>query len=176
VNDGQVVHTDVHAFAPNNPSVSLTGDGAIGLASADLHQLNRAWPGEAAKSSVILDDDDGSAAYTGAWNLANEGRYFKGSAHYNTTGTAFEVSFTGTRVEWYGLKNTDLGFADVYLDSVLVRAGVDCYDARRQNALLFTQGKLTNTTHTLKVVATGKKNAASSGAALVHDYLIAYVD
>jgi hypothetical protein len=108
--------------------------------------------------------------------LASENRYFKGSAHYNPSGTAFEVAFTGTRVEWYGLKNTDLGFADVYLDSVQVASDVDTYDARRQNALLFTRGKLTNGPHTLKVVASGKKNAASAGAFLVHDYVVAYVD
>ncbi|HVY32091.1 MAG TPA: glycoside hydrolase family 32 protein [Polyangiaceae bacterium] len=175
-NDGQVVHTDAHPFAPNNSGISLTGDSAIGLASADLHELGRAWPGNAAKSSVILDDNDGSVTYEGAWTLAPENRYFKASAHYNTSGTAFEVQFTGTRVEWYGLKNTDLGFADVYLDSALVGEGIDCYDPRRQNALLFTQGKLTNTAHTLKVVVTGQKNPASSGTALVHDYVVAYVD
>lgn len=175
-NDGQVVTTSVHPFDPKNSSISLTGDGAIGLAGADLHDLGRAWPGTAAQSSVILDDNDGSVQYAGTWNLASENRYFKGSAHYNPTGTAFEVTFTGTRVEWYGLKNTDLGFADVYLDGVQVASDVDCYDRRRQNALLFTQGKLTNTTHTLKVVASGKKNPASAGAFLVHDYVIAYVD
>jgi fructan beta-fructosidase len=176
VNDGQVVHTDAHPFDPNDTSIALTGDGAIGLASADLHQLGRAWPGIAAKSSTILDDNDGSTSYEGAWTLAPENRYFKASAHFNTSGTSFEVKFTGTRVEWYGLRNTDLGFADVYLDSALVGEGIDLYDARRQNALLFTRGKLTNTAHTLKVVVTGKKNPASSGTALVHDYVVAYVD
>ena len=49
-------------------------------------------------------------------------------------------------------------------------------DARRQNALLFTKGKLSLGAHTLKVVATGQKNPASSGTALVHDYIIAFVD
>ncbi len=86
------------------------------------------------------------------------------------------MPFTGTCVEWYGLKNTDLGKADVYLDGAVVTSGVDTHDARRQNALLFTKGKLTNGAHTFKVVATGEKNPASSGTALVHDYVIAYVD
>jgi sucrose-6-phosphate hydrolase SacC (GH32 family) len=175
-NDGQVVHTDAHAFDPNDASISVTGDGAISLASADFHPLGRAWPGDAAKSSVIIDDGDASVVYTGAWTLATETRYFKSSAHFNTSGPSFEVSFTGTRVEWYGLRNADLGQADVYIDGALVTGGIDCYSARRQNALLFTKGKLANGAHTLKVVVNGKKNAASSGTALVHDYLIAYVD
>ena len=86
------------------------------------------------------------------------------------------MPFTGTRVEWYGLKNTDLGKADVYLDGQLVTSGIDCYSALRQNALLFTKGKLTSGAHTLKVVATGQKNAAATGAVILNDYVIAYVD
>ena len=175
-NDGQVVHTDAHAFDPNDASISLTGDGAVAVASADFHTLGRAWPGTAAKSSVIIDDANASVVYTGTWNLATENRYFKASAHYNTSGQAFEVPFTGTRVEWYGLKNTDLGKADVSIDGTVVASGIDCYDARRQNALLFSKAKLTNGAHTLKVVVTGQKNLASSGTALVNDYVIAYVD
>lgn len=66
-NDGQVVHTDVHAFMPSDSSFSVTGDGSVGLASADLHQLGRAWPGTAATSSVIIDDSDVGTTYT--WRL-----------------------------------------------------------------------------------------------------------
>ena len=175
-NEGQVVFTGVHPFTPTDESLSVTGNDNVGLASAAFHQLGRAWPGKAAASSVIIDDDDPSVTYTGAWNVANENRYFKSSAHYNTTGQSFEVPFTGTRVEWYGLRNTDLGKAEVSIDGKVVATAIDAYDARRQNALLFTQDKLANTTHTFKVVVTGQKSAASSGSALVHDYLVAYVD
>jgi fructan beta-fructosidase len=174
-NDGQVVFTGAHAFTPSDGSFAVTGNGAVALASADFHPLNRAWPGAAAATSVIIDDSDASVQYTGAWNLATENRYFKASAHYNTTGQSFTVPFTGTRVEWYGLKNTDLGKAEVSIDGK-VAATIDAYDARRQNALLFTQDKLSNTAHTFKVVVTGQKSPASSGSAVVHDYLIAYVD
>lgn len=175
-NDGQVVFTGVHPFTPSDDSLSVVGNGNVGLASAAFHQLGRAWPGKAAASSVIIDDTDPSVTYTGAWNLATEGRYFKSSAHYNTTGQSFEVPFTGTRVEWYGLRNTDLGKAEVSIDGKVVAPAIDAYDARRQNALLFSQDKLGSGKHTFKVVVTGQKSAASSGSALVHDYLIAYVD
>lgn len=177
-NDGQVVHTQARTFDAADTGISLTGDGAIGLASADLHQLGRAWPGTAAKSSVII-DDAGDVTYTGTWTAANENRYFKGTTHFNapnSSGQSFEVAFTGTRIEWYGLKNVDLGFADVFLDSVQVASDLDCYDARRQNALLFTQGKLKDGAHTFKVVVSGKKNPASSGTAVVHDYVVTYSD
>ena len=56
------------------------------------------------------------------------------------------------------------------------QSGIDAYSAKSQNALLFTKGGLVNGAHTIKVVATGQKNGSSSGAALVHDYFISYVD
>jgi len=176
-NDGQIVFTGVHPFTPSDASFGLTGNGTVGIASANLHWLERAWPGVAAESSVIIDDSDPASSYGGDSVVANEGRYFKGKATVLTSAeSSFDVPFAGTRVEWYGLKNDDLGFADVYIDGELVQAAIDTYDARRQNALLFTKGDLSGGAHTFSVVASGQKNAASSGFALVHDYIVAYVD
>jgi levanase/fructan beta-fructosidase len=176
-NDGQVVFTGAHPFDPKDSTLSMTGNGAVGIAAASFHQLGRAWPGVAAKSSEIIDDTDARSTFTGAGVAANEGRYFKASARVVTAAQAsVEVSFTGTRVEWYGLKNADLGEADVYIDDALAQAGIDTYSPRRQNALLFTKGQLSNGAHTLKIVASGQKNPSSAGIALVHDYVIAYVD
>jgi fructan beta-fructosidase len=177
VNDGEVSHTGTFTFTQADGSVSLTGDGNVAIVSADFRPLNRAWPGKAAFSSTIIDDKNPSVAYTGTWTQANEGRYFGGSCHVGASAAAsVQTSFNGTRVEWYGLKNVDLGTADVYLDGVRVQAGIDTYSAKRQNALLFTQGGLVEGPHTIKVVATGQKNGSSSGIALVHDYFISYVD
>jgi fructan beta-fructosidase len=178
VNDGEVVYTGSYPFDPADASLAMTGDGVVGLASADFHPLGRAWPGEAALASAIIDDQSPSVTYEGEWQLAAESRYFASSAHYNgpETGTAFEVAFEGTRVEWYGLKNVDLGRADVYLDGSLVESGVEAYSARRQNALLFSRGQLENAAHVLRVEVMGQKDPASSGTALVHDYIVAYVD
>lgn len=177
VNDGQVSHTATFAFTPVDASVSVTGDGNLGLVSADFHPLNRAWPGKAASASAILDDKSAGIAYTGTWTQSNEGRYFGGSCHVSSALTsAVEATFMGTRIEWYGLKNIDLGKADVYVDGALSHSGIDAYSSRRQNALLFTKGGLANGTHTIKIVVTGEKNASSSGSALVHDYFISYVD
>lgn len=175
-NDGQVVFTGAHPFDPKDATLAMVGNGAVGIASADFHVLARAWPGVAAKSSEMIDDTDARSVYSGNWVVANEGRYFKASARVTTSAQSFEVSFNGTRVEWYGLKNVDLGEADVAIDGAVVQAGIDTYSPRRQNALLFSKGDLTNGPHTLKIAATGKKNPSSSGMALVHDYVIAYVD
>ncbi len=177
VNDGEIVHTATFAFTPADASVSVTGNGSVAVVSADFRPLNRAWPGKAASASTIVDDKNPTVTYTGTWTQANEGRYFGGSCHFSASASAaMQTTFTGTRVEWYGLKNVDLGFADVYLDGALVQAGIDTYSAKRQNALLFTRAGLANGSHTIRIVANGQKNAASTGTALVHDYFISYVD
>lgn len=178
VNDGEVSFTKDFAFDPNNTAISLTSpDGSIGIVSSDLRTMGRAWPGTAAVSSEMIDDGDARVTYTGTWTAAPEGRYFDGSCRYATTsGAAFSASFSGTRVDWYGLKNVDLGFADVYLDGVLAQGSINCYDATRQNALLFTRGNLAPGAHTIKVVVNGSKDPKSAGIALVHDYIVAYRD
>jgi len=89
---------------------------------------------------------------------------------------SLQATFIGTRIEWYGLKNVDLGKADVFIDGALSQSGIDAYSPKRQNALLFTKGGLANGAHTIRVAVTGQKNSASTGAALVHDYFISYVD
>jgi sucrose-6-phosphate hydrolase SacC (GH32 family) len=176
VNDGQIVHTDAVLFDPINASISLTGNGDIGLASGEFHELGRAWPGKAASSSALIDDAAPATTYPDGGNLVNEGRYFAGTCHVTTGTQSFEVQFKGTRVEWYGLLNTDLGMADVFVDGVPYATDLDLYSPVRQNRLLFEKGELTNGEHTLEVVGKNQKNAASSGTALVHDYVLAYVD
>jgi Glycosyl hydrolases family 32 N-terminal domain/Glycosyl hydrolases family 32 C terminal len=175
-NDGQVAYTQSFAFDPSNASMSMTGNGTVAIVAADFRPLNRAWPGRAADSSLIIDDAEAGTVYAGPSSVVNEGRYFKTTAHVVASGASFQAAFTGTRVEWYGLKNTDLGYADVYLDGSTVPTTVDTYSAKRQNALLFTKGGLVRGPHTLRVVASGQRNASSTGAALVHDYVIVYVD
>src|SRR5262249_4124146 len=142
-NDGQISHSASFAFTPTDASLSITANGALSVVSADFHPLNRAWPGKAASSSTIIDDKSAATAYTGTWTQSNEGRYFGGSCHVSPTTTgAVEATFQGTRIEWYALKNVDLGKADVYIDGVLSKGAIDAYSAKRQNALLFTQGSL----------------------------------
>jgi hypothetical protein len=79
-------------------------------------------------------------------------------------------------VVWYGLVNTDLGMANLYLDGALVADSLDTYDARRSPRQLFARSGLPDTFHTLRIEATGRKNAASSGSALVHDYFVTAVE
>jgi sucrose-6-phosphate hydrolase SacC (GH32 family) len=178
VNDGEVSYTKDFAFAAGDASVSLAATGGqLALVSADLYPLARAWPGVPASASVVIDDAQPASAYQGNWASAAEDRYFRGACHVGRdAGSTVEASFTGTRVDWYGLLNTDLGLARVSIDGTVRGADIDTYSATRQNARLFTAGGLSPGTHTIRVQVTGAKAAASSGTALVHDYFVAYTD
>ena len=176
-NGGSWSSTEAVAFSASDTSVALTGDAAVALVSAEFRSVRRAWPGTAAISSSIVDDRGSGVRYTGNTFVSNEDRYFGGTCTVlRDQGTQVTATFTGTRVDWYGLKNVDLGRADVYLDGALVAAGVDCYSATRQNYRLFTASGLTDEPHVIKVVVAGTKADASTGTALVHDYFVAYVD
>jgi hypothetical protein len=178
VNDGEVSFTKDFAFAPNDTGVSLTASGGqLGLESADLYPLSRAWPGAAASASVVIDDAQAETTYGGNWSAAPEDRYFRGACRVGRdAGSYVEATFTGTRVDWYGLQNTDLGFARVRIDGAVRGADVDTYGATRQNARLFTASGLAPGPHTIRVELTGAKAAGSTGTALVHDYFVAYTD
>ena len=123
------------------------------------------------KSATAADDADPKTVYTGTWVTDVNGIYYNTTCHVsNTTGSYFQYDFTGTQVYWYGLKNSDLGMAAVYIDGVLAADNIDCYSTTKAINLLFCKTNLLNTTHTVKVVVKGTKNTASAGTAIVHDY------
>ena len=109
--------------------------------------------------------------------MTGDPTFYDGTCHYSTSAAAaLEATFTGTRVDWYGLKNVDLGKADVFVDGARVAQDIDCYSPKREMLPLFSKVGLANTFHAVRIVATGTKNSASSGTALVHDYFLSSVE
>ena len=79
------------------------------------------------------------------------------------------MSFKATGVSWVSRPGPYNGLAKVYLDGKLVKT-VDLYKSKTQfKKTVWSVKGLSNTTHTLKVVRTGKKNSAADGANLVVD-------
>ena len=177
-NDGQLSYTESVAFAPDDDSISLSADGPLVIRSADFRELSRTWPGVPALSSQVIDDTSPDVTYSGTWDaLTGDPTYVGETCHVSrSAGAALELTFTGTRVAWYGLVNTDLGFVDVYLDGTLIADDLDLYAAVRAPTQLLTRSGLANTFHTLRIETTDEKNAASSGTAFVHDYFISAVE
>lgn len=177
-NDGELSYTRALGFTPEDASLSLSADGALALVSADFRALERAWPGVAALSSSQIDDADAATKYAGTWtNVADDRTYFESTCHVGSSaGTSVETTLTGTRFEWHGLKNDDLGKVAISVDGTVVLPSVDMYAPIRQIATIQIPTALAAGSHVVKVTVTGDKNPASNGTAMVHDFFESYVD
>lgn len=171
-NDGGLSYTTINKFSLSDSSMSLTSNGRVNLVSMKYNNVNRTWPGTAASSGSIIDDANSATVYSGTWNAVNnDATYNANTCHYgNIANDYVQYSFTATGVDWYGLKNSDLGMAAVYIDGNLVQSNIDCYGTSRVVSKLFSITGLANASHTIQVKVSGTKNASSTGTYLVHDY------
>ncbi|MDT4933447.1 MAG: hypothetical protein QOK11_1339, partial [Pseudonocardiales bacterium] len=128
-----------------------------------------------ARSTYTYDDADPALQYTGSWSHVGpeagftSGEYHQTESFSSTAGDSVTVPFTGTGVRWIASTAGNHGIADVYLDGAKV-ATVDGYSASTVNQQIqYAASNLSDSAHTLKIVATGQKNAASSGTFLSVD-------
>lgn len=80
-------------------------------------------------------------------------------------GASAAAEFTGNQVRVFGDVGPAGGLAEVHLDGVKQRAAIDCWNPHyRGLQTLWSCNGLSNTKHTLKIVALGKRNPCSDGA------------
>ena len=80
-------------------------------------------------------------------------------------GASMEHKFAGNQVRIMGEFGPDGGLADVYLDGVKQRAGIDCWNPMpRKHQVLYYRNGLAAGEHTIKLVVLGKGNPRSKGA------------
>ncbi|MGH8635588.1 MAG: hypothetical protein ACREUZ_00475 [Burkholderiales bacterium] len=107
-------------------------------------------------------ETDWSVAYSGNWQHANRNHtWSEGSVSVsNAPGSQVTFAFTGTSVSWIGRRSPSDAIARVYLDGVFA-AELDNYAPTEgyQNAL-FTASGLADTSHTLTIEVTDRKNPA----------------
>lgn len=123
--------------------------------------------------SELMEHSNSTINYTHTWHNNENLKHLNGVATYSyARHTAFETTFYGTSIAWYGFTSEWNGIAKVYIDNALV-ATVDLYSAvnQYQQQLFFMEG-LDHGIHKLKVVATDDRNAQSKGANLTLEYLI----
>jgi len=121
---------------------------------------------------VTVNDSAGSVLCFGNWELEGDqnGFYCRDVRLSNVQYNACEFKFRGPAVRWFGSKNRDHGFADVYLDGVLQET-VDAYsDTRLSNVVLFEKtGLAAGPLHTLKIVVRKDRNPAATDCYQVID-------
>jgi hypothetical protein len=107
--------------------------------------------------------------YGGTWSDASNPYYCEGKAKSSSeNGASVEFSFMGKDVYWRAAKGPALGKADVYLDGVL-QTTVDCWAVNPSFfQFAFIKQGLSDSSHTIKVVVRGEKNALSTGTAIQH--------
>ena len=97
-------------------------------------------------------------AYSRGWHNAHHGGYVGGAVRYSTkAGATATVSFTGTRITWYGPVGPTRGKARILVDGVAVRT-VDLHKSGfKGHAALYTRTWKTKGAHTLTVQVLGTK-------------------
>src|SRR5882724_3886433 len=122
-------------------------------------------------ASTRFEDTDPSVVYSGpGWRPDKYAALSNGGATAtDQAGAQATFTFTGTSVSWIGGRWTEEGIARVFLDGAFV-AEVDTYSPTKEVQVpLFTALDLANTSHTLTIEVTGRKNVASKFAFVLVD-------
>jgi len=125
--------------------------------------------------------------YSANWTKSAQGPNWSGSGVSNlpelpvtahetaTAGETLTVSFRGIGVQWIGYRGPDAGIAQVSIDGGAARE-VDLYAAAAlYQPIVFSTGALSDANHTIKITATGRKNASATAARVVVDALDVYI-
>ncbi|MCJ8014490.1 discoidin domain-containing protein [Paenibacillus sp. KQZ6P-2] len=124
-------------------------------------------------SSTPTKVDDPYLTYTGKWSTSGfSSGYYNDTDHFTTTaGSTAEYTFNGTSVAWFGVKGSDHGKADVYIDDVL-DSTIDLYqETRSVQSLIYTKTGLPNGVHSIKIVVRSDRNPSASNNYVEVDYL-----
>lgn len=103
--------------------------------------------------------------YIGSWaeSGSNAKNYHRSLLTTSTAGDEMDFAFNGTAVSILGVKDTDCGMADVYLDDVFVET-IDTYaDNTKYRKGLFSAYNLSSGDHYIRLVVKGTHSTNSSG-------------
>jgi len=113
--------------------------------------------------------DEKSGTLSGPWVYGANSAYIAKGYNYSRYATAaFTKTFNGTRVAWIGPKTGNYGRAKVYIDGVL-QGTVSQYGTTGWRYRVWESKSLPAGNHTLKIVPTGTKDAASKSTIIVID-------
>ena len=117
-----------------------------------------------ANSKLVVSQETGQAvSFTGGWKRTSLSGAMAGYVERSSnTGATATYVFTGSGVAFVSTRAAGRGIADIWLDGEKV-ATVDLFSKASTPAFVaWSSGVLTNTSHTVAVRVTGKKNASST--------------
>jgi hypothetical protein len=143
-----------------------------GYAAALLVIFGAAWnPLHAFAQSSRIEETDLSVSYTIGWTPGDTSKTWSGgtAAVSAAPGAQATISFTGTSVSWIGGRTPGTGIARISLDGIFLTE-VDTYSKSEEIRVpMFEATGLADASHTLTIEATGRGNAAATGALVVVD-------
>ena len=115
-------------------------------------------------SSTRYEQNDPGMLFEGTWTKATNPSHSGNNAKWaELAGATINIQFTGTAINWIGVKAASYGKADVILDGG-APITVDLYDpATQYQQVLWGVAGLKSGRHTLQIIATGTRNALSGG-------------
>ena len=118
--------------------------------------------------------DDRAMTFTGSWQTCSGcgSELFSGTNTWsNVTGDTATLTFTGTQLRFFGVRDPRHGIGAVSIDGG-AEVMVDFFNATRQgNFLLWTSPTLSPGTHTFRLRVTGTRNASATNTFVVPDRL-----
>ena len=180
----QEIHTPVltiHDLSPGQHTLTITVTGR--------------QDGQASENTVVVDafdiqpdttvshwqDTNPDMHFSGGWTKSSNNFTWSGSGVSNlpelpvtaqetqAAGETLTLAFRGTGMSWIGYRGPDAGIAQVRIDGGAA-SEVDMYSPIATfQPIVFNAFGLADSNHTLTITATGRKNAASSGARVVVD-------
>ncbi|GAB3797510.1 hypothetical protein GCM10028798_08860 [Humibacter antri] len=185
--DGKVVATNVDTFnaqnasyqfiayqtsdlAPGQHTITITVTGQKEAASQGTFVSIDAFNVLNTAAKYTSDDTDAAIGYSGSWTHDSGKSWtaadYQGTETYSdTTGDSASYTFTGTGIQWIAPESLNHGLADVYIDGTKVGTVDTFYAGNPPQAqqVVFQKTGLSNAQHTIKIVVTGQKDAASQG-------------
>ena len=148
------------------PSIDCSSDYAVVVDAIDVGPAH-----VAPVTGTRSDDADPAASYTGTWvqNADPAKAWNAGTAAVaETTGSSVAFTFTGTTVNWIGLRGPATGIARIYLDGALEQE-IDTYSPVEASGIVFTATSLAVGSHTIRIEATGTRSTKSTGNSVYVD-------
>lgn len=116
----------------------------------------------------------GAILYNESWPVSSNAQDSLGSVSWNDKPGSFaEFHFVGNHISYYARRAPIMGKVDVYLDDQLVLPDFDLYSNNPiRKSLIYSNDNLVNSTHTLRIENTGRKNVNATGNFVNIDFLV----
>ncbi|RKP48936.1 hypothetical protein D7Z26_21510 [Cohnella endophytica] len=151
----------------NNQDIQLGTDTFVSIDKVEVTALTNVESGTTTLNDTV------NGTYTSGWSYGTGCGCYLNDEHFTKNANEYvTIPFYGTKIQYYGSRDPSHGIGAFSIDGG-AETNVDFYAGARQwNQLMYTSPTLPLGYHTLKVRATGTKNALSSDSFITSDDVV----